>query len=453
MPDGVVCTTCWRRLLRKPDRCDHCKGFRVLPGRSKDQRLCSTCIGVDGFSCASCGRDDEPMDSRIRCRRCASRQRITTALALEPPLAKHIDSAINVIADRSPEAVKDWIDSNPQVVQMIRGVHAAGRQFSHDDVDSIGRPGVARNLRQAFVTAGLIEYRHHGLDLFDTWAAQFLSDIADTTDRQTLRTYIRWSQRRRLEAAIELGKIKAGSFRVARRYIRAGDRFLGSLRAAGGDLASCEQSHVDSWFANGNTNAISVLSFLAWAQQQRLLDRRIALPVHQPPTATGMPTDQRIDLIRHLLTTETLTPGDRLAGLLVAVYAQPISRISRMRLDDIDISTADPTARLGATAIALDPNIAAVAALHLERRRSTGPWLFPGKTAGRPVSANGVAERLRPHGVTKAARISALHDLTRSVPSTILADLIGYNRFVVANRADALGEPWQHYAALSRRRN
>lgn len=51
--------------------------------------------------------------------------------------------------------------------------------------------------------------------------------------------------------------------------------------------------------------------------------------------------------------------------------------------------------------------------------------------------------------VTKAARISALHDLTRKIPSTILADLIGYNRFVVANRADTLAEPWQAYAATA----
>lgn len=76
-----------------------------------------------------------------------------------------------------------------------------------------------------------------------------------------------------------------------------------------------------------------------------------------------------------------------------------------------------------------------------------GRWLFPGKTAGEPVSSHGLGERLRPHGVTKEARISALHDLTRKIPSVILADLIGYNRFVVANRADTLAEPWQRYAA------
>jgi len=67
--------------------------------------------------------------------------------------------------------------------------------------------------------------------------------------------------------------------------------------------------------------------------------------------------------------------------------------------------------------------------------------LFPGKTAGQPVSSNALAERLRPHGVTNDARVSALHDLTSQTPSTIRADLIGYNRFVITNRADAIGDP------------
>src|SRR5680860_1209965 len=74
------------------------------------------------------------------------------------------------------------------------------------------------------------------------------------------------------------------------------------------------------------------------------------------------------------------------------------------------------------------------------------PW---GRSrSDRPVSSTGLSERLRPHGVTKHARVSALHDLTRKIPSAVLSDMIGYNPFVVATRAEKLGAPWQHYAAL-----
>ena len=191
-----------------------------------------------------------------------------------------------------------------------------------------------------------------------------------------------------------------------------------------------------------------MLSFLIWAKQQRLIDPRISLPVPKTATANGMTTDQRIGVVRHLLNVDELSPGDRLAGLLVAVYAQPATKISRMRRDDVDLSRRPATVRLGQRAIELDEHVAVVCAEHLATRNAGG-WLFPGRTAGQPVSSHGLGERLRLHGVTTEARVSALHDLTRQVPSTILADLIGYNRFVIANRADVLAEPWQLYAALA----
>ena len=402
---------------------------------------------------ACCQRepDGDPIACSSSCRRCASREHVVAAVGLIEPASEPISDAIEVLAQRPPGRIRSWLRDNSDVVDMIRTVQAEQRQFQHSDLDTIERPGIARNLRREFIAADLLEDRHHGLDLFDTWTATFLNEVELDQDRQTLRAYIQWSQRRRLESAIEVGTIKAGSFRVARRFIRAADRFLRSTRESIGDLAACDQRHVDRWFADGNTNTLSAINFLAWAKQQRIIDPRIKLPVPQPPTAVGMTTEQRIGVIRHLLTTDELSAGDRFAGLLVAVYAQPVTRISRMRRNDIDLERRPATAQLGRQAIELDDHVAAVCASHLADRDSTSEWLFPGKTAGLPVSSHGLGERLRPHGATKAARVSALHDLTRQVPSTILADLIGYNRFVIAHRADTLGETWQHYAAIASR--
>lgn len=402
---------------------------------------------------ACCQRepDGKPTDRRCFCRRCASREHVVEVVGITEPASAPITDAVEVLAQRSPGKIRSWLRDNSDVANMIRTVQAEQRQFQHSDLDTIQRPGIARNLRREFIAVGLLEDRHHGLDLFDTWTATFLDEVEHDQDRQTLRAYIRWSQRRRLEFAIEVGTIKAGSFRGARRFIRAADRFLQSTRDSIGELAACDQRHVDRWFANGNTNALSAISFLTWARQQRIIDSAIVLPVPHPPAAVGMTTDQRIGVIRHLLTTGELSAGDRFAGLLVAVYAQPVTRISRIRRDDIDLTRRPATARFGQQAIELDDHVAAVCACHLVDRDNASEWLFPGRTAGQPVSSHGLAERLRPHGATKAARVSALHDLTRQIPSTILADLIGYNASVIANRADTLGEPWQHYAAIKGR--
>lgn len=449
-PDGPICVVCFGRVLRHVGTCDQCGHVGPTPGRTGTERLCSSCTGLGRFSCSTCDADDQPMIGRTCCNRCKSRQRVVAALDLDGERSAPITEAIEVLARRLPNTIRAWLTRNQTVIAMIRSVHADQRPFRHEDFDALDRRSVAKNLRREFIEAGLLEDRHHGLDLFDRWTRSFLDSIDDSEHHKTLHAYIRWSQRRRLEAAIEVGTIKAGSFRVARRYIRAADRFLRSTDAAGTDLASCDQHLVDRWFADGNTNATSVLSFLIWAKQQRLIDPRISLPVPKTATANGMTTDQRIEVVRHLLNAKELSPGDRLAGLLVAVYAQPVTKISRMRREDVDLSRRPATVRLGQRAIELDEHVAAVCAEHLAAP-GVGDvgWLFPGRTAGQPVSSHGLGERLRLHGVTREARVSALHDLTRQVPSTILADLIGYNRFVIANRAGVLAEPWQLYAALS----
>lgn len=450
LPDGPVCDNCYARALRDINTCDRCSHVGPTPGRHGSNKLCSACAEIGPLACTTCGCSDQSMFDRTCCRYCASRQQILEALQIDEPRSKAVEGAVDVIAERSPDHITSWLNDNADVVALIRTVHSGRRAFTHDDFDVLPRPHIARNLRRSFITAGLLDDSHHGLDLFDHWSVEFLTGIDHDGDRQVLETYIRWSQRRRLEAAITNGTVKAGSFRVARRYIHAADRFICGTRASIGELAACDQHHVDRWFADGNSNAVSALSFLTWARQQRIIDPRIVLPVPEPPAGRGMPTEQRIEIVRHLLTTGELSAGDRFAGLLVAVYAQPVTRISRMQRIDINLDRRPATARFGSRSIELDDHVAAVCAAHLADRVDSD-WLFPGKTAGQPVSSHALGERLRPHGVTKAARISALHDLTRKIPSTILADLIGYNRFVVANRADTLAEPWQRYASLRSR--
>lgn len=77
-------------------------------------------------------------------------------------------------------------------------------------------------------------------------------------------------------------------------------------------------------------------------------------------------------MVRHLLNADTLSPGDRLAGLLVAVYAQPVTKIGRMRRDDIDLTRRPATVRLGQRAIELDEPVAAVCTEPLADGNQTG---------------------------------------------------------------------------------
>ena len=162
-----------------------------------------------------------------------------------------------------------------------------------------------------------------------------------------------------------------------------------------------------------------------------------------------MPHTERAALIGHLLHDPDLTLTERVAGLLVAVYAQPVTRITRLRHGDV-LELDDHTLgiRLGDNVLTLDDSIADHVR-QLRDRQHADDWLFPGRTPGQPASAHGLTERLRAIGVTRAARYAAFHDLVTHVPSPLLADLLGYNAVVIATRAEALATTWQTYAALT----
>ena len=98
-------------------------------------------------------------------------------------------------------------------------------------------------------------------------------------------------------------------------------------------------------------------------------------------------------------------PASEFYYLLVALYAQPVTRVCRLPTTAITLDDGGPTRiRLGDGSIELAEPVARRATAHLTNpARRPGPWLFPGRTPGQPCSAHACAQRLHAHGVTRAA--------------------------------------------------
>ena len=90
-------------------------------------------------------------------------------------------------------------------------------------------------------------------------------------------------------------------------------------------------------------------------------------------------------------------PEDRLAGLLVLLYAQGATAISRMTVEQIRLSDDGVRLRLGRVPIHLPEPAATLARTVAANRKghatigalTPSPWLFPGGQPGRPISAHG----------------------------------------------------------------
>lgn len=212
--------------------------------------------------------------------------------------------------------------------------------------------------------------------------------------------------------------------------------FLRWLRQHGASLDQLSQADVDHWTAGHLDQAVALAAFLRWAARRHHAPRGIRPPSRRDRTvrlSTGQ--DELYAAARRCLTDSTIPPGHRLAVGLVVLYGQPLTRICRLRVSDLEHHDDETTTiTLGRTPLALLPPLAAVArtvadtALHDAVRAgvSTGftdqpVWLFPGLpltkhahpsiTPGLPNSAGWPVHYMRatPPHLDPSLSIHAMH--------------------------------------------
>ena len=278
---------------------------------------------------------------------------------------------------------------------------------------------------------------------------EFLPTITDNHHRQTITAYATWHHRRRIAGAVDTGTLRVSSPRAARRHIRAAAVFLKFLSRRQRTLADCRQVDIDYWLSSGPTTRRSTIGFINWARTQRLCPRGLVVPDPAKHVPDEMPYAERSALIGRLLHDPEIPLLDRVAGLLVTVYAQPVTRITQLHGRDVLHFEHTTGILLGDEVLVLDDRVAEHVRRLTNRLDHPDGWLFAGRTPGQPVSAHGLAQRVRQVGVTKTARYAAFHDLVTQIPSPLLAGLLGYNPVVIATRAEALATTWQTYASLT----
>jgi hypothetical protein len=131
---------------------------------------------------------------------------------------------------------------------------------------------------------------------------------------------------------------------------------------------------------------------------------------------------------------ETIAASDRVAGLLVPLYARPPARIVQLTVDRITNRAGIPQLRLGRGTITLIGPLADLAC-RLPERQPAGmaarladdsPWLFPGRQPDRPLHPTSLRHRLTTLGTDpRADRNTALLQLAAELPIPVVADLLG----------------------------
>jgi integrase len=153
--------------------------------------------------------------------------------------------------------------------------------------------------------------------------------------------------------------------------------------------------------------------------------------------------------VERLLHDDTIQLYARVAGLLILLYAQPLSRICRMKPEQVTLgSDGIVTVTLGTVAIEMPELLDRLVLAQLDRcthiryASHQKKWLFPGRHAGRHLAT----ENIHPADARKAA----MFQLAAEIPTPVLAELLGLSPATATRWATLAARDWSQYATMRR---
>jgi hypothetical protein len=454
-PEGPVCNTCYHRALSAKSVCPACGQTRRLlryPGFAEP--VCRHCAGADDdHVCARCGAE-EALHKRGVCARCVLDDRLTELLGDPAHRARRgLNGLFDALyAARSAKDMLRWLADSPAtaIIAQIAGGEAA---CSHETLDRLADGPAVRRLEHLLVATGALPPRDPALARLERWIAEFL---AARDDEAPLRSYARWVVLHRYRRKSRRAPLTTGGLSRPKAELRSARAFVDWLTERQTPLADCKQSDIDAWLAGPRADRHIARAFVRWAIA-RGLTPKLDFPTGSRSGPTPPVTDHdRVALARQLLHDPSIAVRDRVAGVLIVLFAQPVGRIARLIVDDITVVDESVAVRFGDTAITLPEPLASDLRVLIADRRGCvaaavpeSRWLFPGGSPGQPISERVLSLRLKRIGVDcPEARRTALLQLAGQMPAALVADLLGVHVATATQWAQIAGRTWSDYPAL-----
>ena len=452
------CEACKQRWAR----CSRCGNAGRVRGGTKAEPLCAACTRPEpGFwrTCPGCGQTGRINTGR--CARCAIGQRLRELLGNQADgIRPGLQALYHALATAErPATVEAWLNKSaaPAILREL-----AGKELTHRVLDELPAGKPVEHLRSVLVAIGTLPARDDQMSRLERWIAWVIAERPDPGQQQLLHRYAVWHVIRRLRARLGGGHATHHQVVAAQRNIKAAVVLLDWLTARDLTLATARQGDLETWLVSAQaTHRTDAGNFVRWARRHKMTSLDFAAIRWGGPTGV-IDTETRWEQARWLLHDSTLKPEDRVAGLLVLLYAQWPATISQLTLGHIQASGGQVRIRLGREPVVLpeplDDLLLQVAAARQGHAaigdQGTSPWLFPGGQPGRPISASRLAERLRQLGIRSGqSRSAALFQLATDLPAAVLARMLGIHIAVAVAWQRASAGDWAAYAAEVSRRS
>ena len=282
------------------------------------------------------------------CDPCALRRDLDRLLPVQttPPLQRLREA----ILAAEPEATRHWL-ARPRTSSLLAALHNGHMQCTHAALDTLPPGPDLEHLRALLIAVGALPTDPHRLvDRLGEDLTALTHDLADG-DRHTIQAWLRWRVLAQLRRAADAGRDLTTAIHNARATTAQVVAFVTALHRAGRQLGTCRQTDIDGWFATPPMTRTHVRSLLAWTHRRGHVPKALPLPAfRRSKPHTPADPEQRWAVARRLIHDDTLDIADRVAGALVVLYAQPITRIVLLTTAHVDAAeggSPSPSARIG----------------------------------------------------------------------------------------------------------
>ncbi len=362
-----------------------------------------------------------------------------------------------------PRTLLNWLDRKATPARPTRGVDLLVRfasgslELTHEALDDLDATPSLTHLRGLLIAAGILPDRDPHVASLEATIDRAIARVEHDDDRRLLTSFARWEVLHKLRRRHARARaVTPSTAKNAASTVSEAARFLHDLRDQHVELADATQAHVDRWLANGVGARRNIGTFLRWAERQHITTPLSITHPRREITPRSLDQDERWQTARRLLNDTSIAPGDRVAGILVVLYAQPLTRIATLETEHVVDDGTNLHLTLGTTSVLMPQPIAdLVRALPDRSQRGTSGhsanvhrWLFPGRNAGHHLHVETIRTRLAALGIrTRDTRTTALLQLAAELPPTVIADLLGIHPNTAVKWAKAAGGDWTRYAA------
>jgi hypothetical protein len=314
-----VCNRCRKRWAA----CSRCGTGAPLKGGTLEEPLCARCLNPDPAfwkRCASC--QETWQLSTAECTRCHLDRKLRKLLtppggAIAPELDRLREALVRV--DR-PDYMLDWVHK-PHVRPVLQSI-ASGQATTHTALDVLPPGGTLDHVRAMMVATGVLPDRDERLTALEQWISQAIAMLADPGHRRVLHGYAIWHHLRRLRGRLDGRPASRDQAKNVRDHVTAAAAFLDWLEERGLTLACCTQADLDQWLAGSSAALARSANFVRWAVSRRHASRLTAPATRWTGPSGPLDEDRRWADARRLLNDGTYPAPDRVAGLLVLLYAR-----------------------------------------------------------------------------------------------------------------------------------